>query len=217
MRVRAAGAMALAVTPMRPSSADCTSVRLAIAPLAAEYAAWATEPMMPAPDEVLMIRPATGSPAFDRDRQYCAAWRAGAAWPSTWTRSVASHSSCSEFTNIRSRRIPALQTTVSRPPKVSTATPMSSSADFQSATSWLDVTASPPLATISSTTCCAGVSDGSEPSEATPRSFTTTLAPWRANSSACSRPIPRPAPVTMTTRPSQMPMSVLSGPARRQE
>ena len=36
MRVRAAGAMALAVTPMRPSSAACTSVRLAIAPLAAE-------------------------------------------------------------------------------------------------------------------------------------------------------------------------------------
>ena len=36
IRVRAAGASALAVTPMRPSSAACTSVRLAIAPFAAE-------------------------------------------------------------------------------------------------------------------------------------------------------------------------------------
>ncbi|CAB5031090.1 unannotated protein [freshwater metagenome] len=36
IRVRAAGASALAVTPIRPSSAACTKVRLAIAPLAAE-------------------------------------------------------------------------------------------------------------------------------------------------------------------------------------
>ena len=40
---------------------------------------------------------------------------------------------------------------------------------------------------------------------ATPRSLTTTLAPWRANSSAWARPRPRAAPVTITTRPSQIP------------
>ncbi len=63
--VRAAGASALAVTPIRPSSAAWTRVRLAIAPFADEYAACAMDPMSPAPDDVLMMRPSTGSPAFD--------------------------------------------------------------------------------------------------------------------------------------------------------
>ena len=36
-----------------------------------------------------------------------------------------------------------------------------------------------------------------------PRSLTTTLAPCSASNSACSRPMPRPAPVMMATRPSQ--------------
>ena len=48
---------------------------------------------------------------------------------------------------------------------------------------------------------CAGPTSAPLPSRATPRSLTTTLAPSRANASACSRPMPRPAPVTMTTRP----------------
>src|SRR5665647_3158426 len=43
------------------------------------------------------------------------------------------------------------------------------------------------------------------PSTSAPRSFTTTLAPCRANSMAWPRPMPRPAPVMMTTRPSQIP------------
>ena len=42
-------------------------------------------------------------------------------------------------------------------------------------------------------------------------SLTTTVAPCRANSSACARPMPRPAPVTMTTRPSQ----IMAGDRRR--
>ena len=48
-------------------------------------------------------------------------------------------------------------------------------------------------------------SEDPEPSTSPPRSLTTTLAPWLANSSACSRPMPRPAPVMTTTRPSQIP------------
>src|SRR5699024_1999428 len=40
------------------------------------------------------------------------------------------------------------------------------------------------------------------------KSLTTTLAPSAAKASACSRPMPRPAPVTMTTRPSQIPIDV---------
>jgi hypothetical protein len=38
------------------------------------------------------------------------------------------------------------------------------------------------------------------PSTAPPGSFTTTLAPRLASSSACARPNPLPAPVTMATR-----------------
>src|SRR5687768_11967608 len=37
-------------------------------------------------------------------------------------------------------------------------------------------------------------------------SFTTTRAPSAANNRACSRPIPRPAPVMIATRPSSAPM-----------
>src|SRR3954470_7470096 len=62
------------------------------------------------------------------------------------------------------------------------------------------------MALISSTTCCAGVWSPPLPSAAPPRSLTTTLAPSAANSSACSRPMPRPAPVMMATRPSSAPM-----------
>jgi hypothetical protein len=58
---------------------------------------------------------------------------------------------------------------------------------------------------MASTTSPAGPAELPDPSGSDPRSLTTTLAPWRANSSACSRPMPRPAPVTITTRPSQIP------------
>src|SRR5271168_3517466 len=57
----------------------------------------------------------------------------------------------------------------------------------------------------SSTTWPAGPSEEPDPSTSAPRSLMTNLAPWLANSSACSRPIPRPAPVMTTTRPSQIP------------
>ena len=63
-------------------------------------------------------------------------------------------------------------------------------------------TASPPIATISSTTSWAGPWSLPSPSMEPPRSLTTTLAPWCARSRACSRPMPRPAPVTIATRPS---------------
>ena len=63
-----------------------------------------------------------------------------------------------------------------------------------------------PWPSISSTTCWAGLRSPPLPSTLPPRSLTTTLAPWPARLSACSRPMPRPAPVTMATRPSQRPM-----------
>src|SRR5271170_7795344 len=61
------------------------------------------------------------------------------------------------------------------------------------------------MARTSSTTSPAGPLEEPEPSTSAPRSLMTSLAPWLANSRACSRPMPRPAPVMTTTRPSQIP------------
>src|SRR5215475_10454119 len=62
----------------------------------------------------------------------------------------------------------------------------------------------PPAFLISSTTISAGDSDPPVPSRAPPKSLTTTLAPRLASPSACARPRPLPAPVTMATRPSNL-------------
>ena len=67
--------------------------------------------------------------------------------------------------------------------------------------------ASPPSCLISSTTFCAEVRSSPDPVTEHPRSLTTTLAPWLAKKSACSRPMPRPAPVTIATLPSSAPMT----------
>ena len=77
-------------------------------------------------------------------------------------------------------------------------------------------TASPPRAWISSTTSWAGPASAPVPSIVPPRSLTTILAPWAASISECSRPMPRPAPVTMHTRPSHSPTMVRTpcGPRR---
>src|SRR5262245_9705886 len=125
---------------------------------------------------------------------------------------TASHSPSSMLTSMRSRRMPALFTSVSRCPKVSIARWTMRPAPAKSATFSPSATASPPIALISSTTSIAGLSEPPSPCMSPPRSFTTTFAPSRANASACSRPMPRPEPVTMTTRPSQIPMLSLCLP-----
>ena len=111
---------------------------------------------------------------------------------------TASHSSGVMLTSIRSRRIPALLTSTSSRPKVSMAVLTSRWAPSQSETSSPLATASPPMVRISSTTSPAGPVEPPVPSTSAPRSLTTTLAPWRANSMAWPRPMPRPAPVTIT-------------------
>src|SRR5437773_2747998 len=119
---------------------------------------------------------------------------------------TASHSSSVMFTITRSRRMPALFTSTWRSPKVSIAVRISRWAPSQSAALSRLATASPPIFSISSTTCCAGARSAPSPCMSPPRSLTTTLAPSCANSSACSRPRPRPAPVMMATRPSSAPI-----------
>src|SRR6476469_8501495 len=63
-------------------------------------------------------------------------------------------------------------------------------------------TASPPALLIVSTTSLAGPASAPVPSTLAPRSLTMTFAPCAASLSACSRPTPRPAPVTIATLPS---------------
>src|ERR671918_538026 len=65
----------------------------------------------------------------------------------------------------------------------------------------LTTTSSPPKASTAVRTRRRAPSQS-----ATSSPLTTALAPWRANSSACARPMPRAAPVTITTRPSQIPV-----------
>ena len=123
-------------------------------------------------------------PLFVRSRQYSEAQRTIANVPRRCTLITASHSSIDIFTNIRSRKIPALLTTMSRPPKVSMARCTNRPAPAHSDTSSPLATACPPSDRMRSTTSPAGPSDLRSPSTSTPRSFTTTLAPWRANSKA---------------------------------
>src|SRR5487761_951861 len=114
---------------------------------------------------------------------------------------TASHSSSSMFTSMRSRRMPALLTTMSTPTKAATACSTSLRAPSKSATFSPSAIASPPAASISATPCSAGDRSAPSPASDPPRSFTTTLAPARASASACARPMPRPAPVTIATLP----------------
>jgi hypothetical protein len=97
--------------------------------------------------------------------------------------------------------MPALLISTWRSPNAAIAVSTMRLAPSQSVTSsWL-ATASPPAATISSTTWVAGEASAPVPSGLPPRSLTTTLAPSAANRRACSRPMPRPAPVTIAIRP----------------
>ena len=159
---------------------------------------------MPDGDAVLTIRPKASPPALTFSRQYLATWWLGAKVPFRWTLITASQSPSVIENIMRSRRIPALLMRMSQLPNVSMACWTISPAASKSATLAPFTTASPPMARISSTTDWAGVVSAPSPVASPPRSFTTTLAPFSASSRACSLPIPRPAPVTMATRPAQM-------------
>ena len=173
-------------------------------PFAAEYAPCPTLPMRPAPDDVLTMRASTGSPAFD-----CAAPVLGRV---AGRREVALQVHADD-------RVPLL---FARREQHAVADEARVVDEHVEAAERVDrglheVTRAVPVGDV------VGVRDGLAargrdlvddvlrrarcrrrvPSRATPRSFTTTLAPSAANASACSRPIPRPAPVTMTTRPPQ--------------
>jgi hypothetical protein len=85
--------------------------------------------------------------------------------------------------------MPALFTSTSSPPKVSTAAATTCSTTAGSLRSPVTATAVPPAASISATTALA---------VSALTSATTTLAPSPANRSAAARPMPEPAPVTTT-------------------
>jgi hypothetical protein len=95
--------------------------------------------------------------------------------------------------------MPALLTTMSILPNASTAAATIALAPSGVATLSVLATAWPPFLVMSSTTSAAGPAEAPVPSSAPPRSFTTTFAPLSASSSACERPRPCPAPVTIAT------------------
>src|SRR5262245_15198531 len=105
---------------------------------------------------------------------------------------------------IRSRRIPATCTRMSRRPHVSTTWRTIAAASSGSDTEPKFAAARPPSFTISSTTWAAGCLSLPSPLKLTPRSLTTTRAPAFANASAMPRPMPRPAPVTNAVLPARM-------------
>src|SRR5437899_5467995 len=112
---------------------------------------------------------------------------------------------------IRSRRIPALLTRMSRRPNSSSVWVISRSAATKSVMSSLLATARPPRATISPATNAAASGSRPVPSSPQPRSLTNTAAPSAASARDSSRPIPPPPPVTIATRPSRVPISGVGG------
>src|SRR5262245_44755018 len=123
--------------------------------------------------------------------------------PFRCTATTESQLSSSMLKIMRSRRIPALLTTMLSLPKVLMAVSTMFFAALKSATLSPLAMASPPFFLISATTSWAGVAVGAPvPSKCAPRSFTTTFAPSLAMSNASSLPMPRPAPVTIATLPS---------------
>ena len=99
----------------------------------------------------------------------------------------------------RSRRIPALFTTQSIRPYVSTAAAMICCALAHVATLSVLAMALPPSSLISSTTRCAGPWSKPSPANDAPMSLMTTEAPSAAIAKPMSRPMPPPPPVTTTT------------------
>ena len=119
---------------------------------------------------------------------------------------TSSQSDSSMLKLILSRRMPALLTRMSSWPKVSTACSTRALAPSHELTSEALTAASLPSALMISTTSSAGCLSPPSPWREAPTSLTMTLAPSEARRRASSRPIPRPAPVTMATLPSSIPM-----------
>src|SRR5262245_6523436 len=113
------------------------------------------------------------------------------------------HSACDSSSKGTLLKTPALLTTASSRPNVSTAVRTIASPPSGLATDSYDATATPPARSISSTTWSATRRSTPSPCIVPPRSFTTTDPPRRAISIAKRRPRPRPAPVTIATWPSK--------------
>src|SRR5580658_4884300 len=123
--------------------------------------------------------------------------------PIRCTPSTNSKSGMSILANDLSRSTPALATRMSTRPQVSIACLIMLATPASSVTDEPLAIASPPAALLASTTLPAASDEPPEPSTEPPRSLTTTLAPRLASSSACWRPSPPPAPVTIATLPSK--------------
>src|SRR5271166_2441941 len=113
--------------------------------------------------------------------------------PSRITAVTARHSASVILSKACSARSAALLTRISIRPKCAAAAEVIFSTAAESTTSAMSAMAWPPPRAISPATCSA--------SSRLARALTATAAPPSASESAIARPILRPAPVTMATRP----------------
>src|SRR5215831_17091276 len=135
--------------------------------------------------------------------------------PIRCTPTTNSKSLISILANDLSRSTPALAIRMSMRPQASIACLTISATPASSVTDEPLAIASPPNALISATTLAAASDEPPEPSTAPPRSLTTTLQPRRASSSACWRPRPPPAPVTIATFPSKRMSAIALSPHKK--
>src|SRR5690625_2868104 len=163
--------------------------------------------MSPEVEEMLTMEALGSRPAFDSARQCPTKARVGANVALSCPSITVSHSSSDMLANMRSRRAPALFTSPSTLPKVSTAVASSSSAPASVRTSAAEAAAFPRGAVIAWATSWAKLGSTPSPESSAPMSLTTTAAPSAAANNAWARPSPRPAPVMTTTRPASAFMS----------
>src|ERR1700722_20278486 len=124
--------------------------------------------------------------------------------PLRCTSSTLAKSAIFILANDLSRRIPALAHNRSTLPHSLVARSTIACTCSKLETSAPSAIATPPASGTPPPPPPAGVSDPPVPSRPPPKSLTTTLAPRLASPSACARPRPFPAPVTMATRPSNL-------------
>src|SRR5213078_3190799 len=175
------------VNPMRPA-------------LAAEQFACPALPMAPGVDPMLITRP----PLFCRIISFVAA-RVRRNAPRRLTSMTWSQSSSFMRTRRPSRMTPALLTRMSTRPNRCLAASTNRSASSRITASATTPRTAPP---------CASSSFAERWSRSASRPETTTAAPSSASNAAIARPMPRPPPVTIATRPSRAPF-VIGSPRLR--
>mmetsp|Transcript_15858 Transcript_15858/g.40431 ORF Transcript_15858/g.40431 Transcript_15858/m.40431 type:complete len:215 (-) Transcript_15858:102-746(-) len=187
------GPMPLTRMPWLARDRAMLRVRLFTPPLAALYGAMPGMAVTPLTEDMLMM-----TPPRPGDALFCATICRADAWPVRktpvrFTRMTASQSDSERSRKSATRRMPALDTQMSRPPKASTVSATAPSTSTLDPTSHGRKRAWMPWSRARSSAAW-------RPAAAS-TSSSITLAPLIPRDFAHARPIPRAAPVTMATLP----------------